>query len=138
MYASESLLTLDHSTLFYWTLSNPSAGDKRKRNDAINEWNAAVPNIKPTSGLRAARTSRGRSESAAPSRMSGAGRSSIPSVLTESVKIVNRSRTPALAEVKPEPTAEMCLHDEGGLSDYDEMRGDEREDAVASPIKGKN
>ena len=33
--------------------------------------------------------------------------------------------------------APICLTDNSGLSDNDELRGDEREAAIASPPKGK-
>jgi len=161
-----SLLTLDESTLLYWTLSGQYIGGKRKREDEITEWSSAVPNRtnKGTSraGLRAAVTSHARpssARSAAPSRrsgagrsstpslisgtgrsstpslISGAGRSSAPSVLTDKVKII--SRTSESAKVKPEPAPVVCLRDDGGLSDNDEMAGEEREAAFASPFKGK-
>jgi hypothetical protein len=68
--------------------------------------------------------------------MSGAGRSSAPSVLTSNVKIISRPQTPQSATVNPEP-ASICLRDNGGLSDNDEMIGEEREAAFASPFKGR-
>ena len=119
-----SLLTLDQLTLFYWTLSNSSTSDKRKRNDAIREWTAGVPKRTANSVTT-------------PSLTSSADRSSTPSVLSGNVKIISRSQTSESAKVNPKPASTICLHDIGGLSDNDEMRGEEREAAFASPIKGK-
>jgi len=137
MYAS--LLTLDQSTLHYRTLSGYYTGDKRKREDEITEWRSTVPKSKPTSGSRVARsvTRHPRAGSATPSLMSGVGRSSAPSVLTDNVKIISRPRTSELAKVNPEPASTVCLNDNGGLSDNDEVMGEEREAAFASPVKGK-
>lgn len=140
MHASESLLTLDHSTLFYWTLSDSYTGGKRKRSDAIREWSAAVPKSKPTSSLRAANsvTSRSRAKSAAPSRVGSAGCSTAPSVLTGTVNIISRRRTSELTEIKPELTSDDKSSLDGrDLSDKDDDEEDEREVAHSSPLRGE-
>ena len=69
--------------------------------------------------------------------MSGTGRSSAPSVLTGNVKIISQPRTSELAKVNSEPASTINLNENGGLSDNDEIMGEEREAAFASPIKGK-
>jgi hypothetical protein len=92
------LLTLDESTLFYWTLSNSSR--------------ALVTN-------------------------NPGNRLSAPSVLSDNVKIISRQNPD---KVKAEPVAgpSNTRHDsDGGLSDADEIMGEEREFAINSPIKGK-
>ena len=44
----DSLLTLDPTTLFYWT--RIQSKNKRKRSDSIQEWAAEIPsNVKPAS-----------------------------------------------------------------------------------------
>jgi len=42
-----------------------------------------------------------------------------------------------MAKVKPKPAAPITLHNNGGLSDTDEMKGEEWEATIASPPKGK-
>jgi hypothetical protein len=128
-----SLLMLNHSTLFYWTLSD-GVHDKRKRGDEIKEWASAVPKGKPTS--RAANSVTSHAQSAIPSLTSGASRSSAPSILTADVKIISRSRFESL-KVKPELASPIFVDNDGGLSDNDEVRGEEREAAITSPPKGK-
>lgn len=124
------LLTLDHSTLFYWTLSETSH-DKQKRSSAIKAWASAVPNSNLTSRATKSVTSH------VPSLTTGASRSSAPSVLSDNVKIITH-RASELVKVKSEllPTT-LSLNDDGGLSDNDERRGEEREVAINSPPKGK-
>jgi len=39
--------------------------------------------------------------------------------------------------VKTEPAPAITLHDDGGLSYNDKMRGEEQEAAIKSPPKGK-
>jgi hypothetical protein len=123
-----SLLTLDPVTLHYWTLSN-AADNRQKRGSAIKAWASAVPNGKPTS--RASKSI----FSHVPSLTTGASRSSAPSVLTNKVKIFSHQVSDSV-KVKDEPAPMISLFD-GGLSDNDEMRGEEREAAINSPPKGK-
>ena len=128
------LLTLDQSTLFYWTLSDASR-KQRKHSSAINEWAAAIPaTAKPT--VQVPRSTSSRAKSDIPSLTSGASRSSAPSVLTDNVKIISH-RASNLVKVKAEPVPELSIYDDGGLSDSDEIRGEEREVAINSPPKGK-
>jgi hypothetical protein len=137
MYAS--LLTLDQSTLFYRSLSEASTGHKRKRSDEIKEWNSAVPKSKPISGLQAANSvtsSHARPRSATPS-LSGAGRSSAPSVLTDNVKVISQRGTSESTKVNPELASTTGLDETGYLSSSGELSGEEREVAFSSPIKGK-
>jgi len=121
-----SLLTLDHSTLFYWTLSDTTPTQNR-----VSQWALAVPIGNPTSRPPSVASY---ARSTAPSLTSGASRSSAPSVITDNVKIINRESTSV--KVKTEiPT--ISLNDNGGLSDNDELMGEEREVAIKSPPKGK-
>ena len=112
-----SLLTLDHSTLFYWTLSNDSC-KKRKHSSAINDWASAIPtSAKPSS--QAQKSTSSRAKSGLPSLTSGASRSSAPSVLTQNVKIIT-------GHIKAEPAPDVhTMYYDSGLSDNDEMRGEE-------------
>lgn len=140
-----SLLTLDDFTLFYYTLSDVPA----KRSSLINEW---------ASGVSAPSTQAGKSKqgsksfSSRPKSTTGivvpsligdsTTRSSATSVLTDNVKIISRTAVAPAAQsskVKVE-TEVISLSDEGGLgglSDNDEMDGEERKIAINSPPKGK-
>jgi hypothetical protein len=126
-----SLLTLDQSTLFYWTLSDTTP-KMRKYASAIKEWALAVPTTaKPTSKAPSSVA-----KSNIPSLKSGTSRSSAPSVLTDNVKIISRQPSDSV-KVKAELAPTLSLSIDGGLSDNDEMRGEEREAAINSPPKGK-
>lgn len=132
-----SFLTLDQCTLFYWTLSDSSLNKKRKIS-AINEWASAsaIPDNVPASRApsEATATTSSRLRSVVPSLTSGSTRSS---VLTNNVTIV--SHQAPLVKVKAEMVPdEIEIHSDGGLSDADEIRGEEREAAIRSPPKGKN
>ncbi|KAH8980169.1 hypothetical protein EDB86DRAFT_3088138 [Lactarius hatsudake] len=59
----------------------------------------------------------------------------VPSVLTNNVKVISRV-APPLAEVQAEPN-DTGVNSDAGLSDNDEMNGNEREAAVNSPPKGR-
>jgi hypothetical protein len=120
-----SLLTLDQSTLFYWTLSDK----KRQHASSIKKWALDVPaTVKPTS--------KAPSNADIPQLTNGTSCSSAPSVLTDHVKIIShRALDPVKVKAEPSPT--FSSYNEGGLSDNEEMRGEEREAAINSPPKGK-
>jgi hypothetical protein len=118
------MLTLDQSTLFYWTFSDSNA---KKRKHMINEWAATIPNnAKPASPAPIQTTTqshKSHSNSALPSLTSSTSRLTAPSVLTNNIKIVTH---PALApvKVKAEPALDIIeIYSDGGLSDNDETRG---------------
>ena len=128
------LLTLDQSTLFYWTLSDASQ-KKQKHSSKINEWAATIPaTAKPT--FQAPRSTSSHAKSGIPSLMSGASHSLAPSVLTDDVKIISYWASNPV-KVKAEPVPELSMYDDGGLSDNDEIRGEEQEVTINSPPKGK-
>lgn len=130
------LLTLDELTLFYWTLSDASH-KKRKHSSAIDEWSLAIPAKATNSTKSAPKSTSSRARSDLPSLTSGAttSQSYAPSVLSDNVKIFSRQSLD-LVKVKAEPALEESMYD-GGLSDNDEMRGEERDAAINSPPKGK-
>ena len=128
------LLTLDQSTLFYWTLSDASFNKKRKIGSAINNWASTIPtNAKPS---HAPKSTSSRTNSDLPSLTSGASRSSAPSLLTHNVKIISHRASDSKVKAEPAPDADTMYYS-GGLSDNDEMRGEEREFAINSPPKEK-
>ena len=125
-----SLLTLDHTTLFYWTLSG-AAVNKKSHSSAIKKWASAVPHNEPPSQAHSVAS---HTRITTPSLTSGASRSSAPSVLTDNVKII---QAPDVVKVKSEPVPTVFLDDNGGLSDNNEMKGEEHEVTIKSPPKGK-
>ena len=136
------MLTLNQSTLFYWTLSDLNV-KKRKHGRAINDWASAIPsNAKPASHATS-QVSRAPSQMAhnrrsilpPPSLTSGTSGSTAPSVLTNNVRIVSHM-APASAKVIPEPI-DTGVDSNVGLSDNNEINGNEQEAAVNSPPKGK-
>ena len=137
----DSLLTLDETTLFYWTLSDLSLSKKRKHCETINDWAAGVPdNAAPTSRGAPSRTTTttARFKSGVPSLTTGTSRSrsSVPSVRTHDVKNVSR-RSVTSGEVKAKPRELIAVMSDAGLSDNDEINGEERLVAINSPPKGK-
>jgi hypothetical protein len=127
------LLTLDQSTLFYWTLSD-TPHKKQKHASAIKEWAQAVPaTAKPTS--KAAKSTSSCSTSDIPSLMGGTSHSSALSVLTDNVKIISYQALDSV-KVKAE-SATLSLQYDGSLSNNDEMRGEEHEAVINSPPKRK-
>jgi len=135
-----SFLTLDESTLFYWTLSDSYLDKKRKHSSVISEWASTIPsNAKPPSQApsHVIATTSSRPKSIVPSLTSGSSRSSAPSVLTNNVRIVSHGALLNSAKVKAEPTPDITIFSDGGLSDADEIKGEEREAAIKSPPKGK-
>src|SRR6266478_7576930 len=142
-----SLLTLYHSMLFYQSLSSPSLGhtDSKQKSDGVKKWcsavhtKAGVGNSKPTLQVSSSTTtsSHASARSATPSLMGSGGCSSTPSVLTDNVMIISWPQGSKLAKVKPQLASPIHLHDNGGLFNYDETRGEEWNAAIISPLKGK-
>jgi hypothetical protein len=122
-----SLLTLDESTLFYWTLSDNNLN--QKRSSAVNRWASAVPQAKSTSQVPRSTSSCAKTD--VPSLTIGSSArsayTSTPSILSNNVKII----------VKAEPAPAVSVYNNGGLSDNDEIKGEERDIAIKSPPKGK-
>jgi hypothetical protein len=131
-------LTLDHATLFYYSTLG-DASPERNRRQGIEKWKLAVvkgkrPRLPPS--LRASNSVIGRAQSATPSVAGSTSCSSAPSILTDKIEIINH-QTSGVAKVKSNLVPSIEIHDDGGLSDNDEMRGEEREAAFASTLKGK-
>jgi len=114
------MLTLDQSTLFYWTLSDK----KWKHGRAINDWASAIPsNAKPvsraTSQVSCAPRQMAHKPSSScsilplPSLTSGTSGSTAPSILTKNVQIVSHVAL-APAKVKPEPI-DIRVNSDAGL-----------------------
>jgi hypothetical protein len=129
-------LTLDHATLFYYSMLS-GASPERDCGEAIKKWKLAVPKGRRPS-LQASNSVIGCSRSATPSVAGSTSCSSAPSILTDKIEIINHNhQTTKVVKVKSNvvPSIEIC--DDGGLSDNDEMMGEEQEVAFASTLKGK-
>ena len=138
---SESLLTLNESTLYYYFLSDTFSNTKETFS-GINNWAAAIPD---NTSNKAASASGGISKSLNRSQASGS-RSRLPaltnatsrsstsaSVLSKNIKISQ----PVKARAEPHDTSPAIKVVEFGLQDEDETMGVEREAAFMSPPKGK-
>jgi hypothetical protein len=136
------MLTLNTTTLFYWTLSlNPTP---KKMKFSVEAWEKSIPsNAKPTSCAPSQANSMktGKSSgttkhynSTAPTLTSGTSSCSVTSVLTSAVTITSAAHVPP--KIKQDPDT-IYTQDEGGISDCEEITGVERAVAHASPIKGK-
>jgi hypothetical protein len=127
-----SMPVFDQSTLFYWTLSDASH-KKRKYASSISKWASAVPAIAgPT--LKP------------PSSHTNTSRLSRLSVLTDDISHQDSGSSKSLKinsesskslKVNSKSASAHPLYVDGGLSDNDEMAGEEREAAINSPVKGK-
>ena len=131
------MLTLDPTTLFYWTISLDPAPKKMKY--SVEAWAKSIPsNAKPASRApsQANSTKTGKSSTmkhysfTAPALTSGTSSRSVASVLTSAVTI-----TSGPVKIKQDPDS-IYTHD-GAISDCEETAGVERAAAHASPIKGK-
>ena len=140
------LLTLDESTLFYWTLSDSEAPHKKQKLTEINKWASAISGSRTTQAgstrpQAPTKSTSVRSKTDVPSLTSGTShRSYAPSVLSNDVKIISRRPSVVASKVKAEVAEHvlaLSINNNGGLSDYDEINGEERKLAINSPPKGK-
>ena len=130
-------LTLDKSTLFYWTLSNASS-KKQKHISAINEWTLAIPtNTSMKSTSQGPKSSSSCTKYNIASLINGVSHSSASSVLSNNVKIIHQASNATKSKSKPVPDASLSIHWDGGLLNNEEIRGNEWEVAINSPPKGK-
>lgn len=128
------LLTLDETTLFYYSLrhsyANPKASDEGFR-AVVNNWSAAVNLTKLPAP---ANTTGSKTESTlAP------GKSATASTISNSVAIESKVKLASTEKGKAKKSAvkvEEIEDDIHGIVDEDEMDGVEREDAMMSPVKG--
>lgn len=128
-------LTLDRCTLFYWTLTS-EAVHKKQKHSAVNEWALQIDNAKPAFRAPTSRSVSSRAKSSISSLTGGTARlsTSASSVLSKNVKITSHQ---SLDSAKADPPPDLASHVNGGLSDNDETKGEERMAAINSPPKGK-
>jgi hypothetical protein len=134
------MLTLDPTMLFYWTISDPPS---KKIKYFVESWAKYIPsNAKPAShapsqaNLATTRKSSSSNHygSTAPALTSATSSScsAASSILTSAITITS---THVPVNIKQDPDS-IYTYD-GGISDYKETAGIERNTAHASPIKGK-
>lgn len=137
------MLTLDPTTLFYWTLSDTPEPPPKKMKYSVESWaktipSSAKPSSRATSQANSVKTGklgsiRNGSALASASR-SQATISSSASVLTTDIA-VTYAQVPQAVKIKQDKDAIQTY--DGGLSDCEEIAGVERDAALVSPIKGK-
>jgi hypothetical protein len=140
-------LTLDQSTLFYWTLSD-SNDKKRKHGRIVSEWASRCPSkAKPTSRassqtiIMTCKFSSSCSNSILPIPLltNISNSTAPPSVLAKNIRVVSRmapASAPAKVKANLEPV-EIVVYSDAGLSDHNETKGNERDAAVNSLVKEK-
>jgi hypothetical protein len=110
------MLTLDHSTLFYFSLnSNPEPFKK-----GIKGW---------ASNVDVSLSERAKPSSTRPGSKAGSSKS----IITSKSTLVDNVVISRKVEVKPEPDVETF----GLFQDEDETIGAEHDAAISSPIKGR-
>lgn len=131
------MLTLDATTLFYWTLSDPPP---KKMDFIVESWAKSVRPKSSASRANSVKTGFSkRPGSTLPgltsSRSQGA---SSASILTNAITISTKGSKAQVPEaVKIKQDADAIYSFDGALSDNEEITGVERDAAHASPIKGK-
>lgn len=132
------MLTLDPTTLFYWSLLSEPPPKKMKY--SVESWAKTIPSKAksasgPTSRANSAKTGKARSTGTAPALINSRSQAtSSASVLTSAITITNAQ----VPEVKIKQDKGAIYSYDGALSDNDEITGVERDAAHASPVKGKN
>jgi hypothetical protein len=121
-------LTLDESTLYYWTLSDIPP----KSSAVIKKWSSTVP-----AHMKSESTSQGPKSTSSRTLIGGASRSSANSVLTDNIKVISHQYSDQVKIKVESRAADVISLSDGGLSDNDELHGKERESAINSPPKGK-
>jgi hypothetical protein len=128
-----SLYTLDVTTLYYWNISNDATSDgSNTTHFNFNRW---ANGIQPSS--KSDRTS---SRHLHTSRVPSLTHSTKTGTSGASAPTSNRSALAGNVAIKPGRTgvsATINVNDIGGLSDHEEIEGEEYETAKNSPVKGK-
>jgi hypothetical protein len=133
---TSNMLTLNPTTLFYWTLSNPPP---KKMKYSVKSWEKSIPsNAKPasctTSQANSVKTGKSTTNgygSMAPA-LTSASSHPASSVLTSTITI-----TSAQVPVKIKQDLDAIYTYDGALSDHEETAGLKCDAAHASPTKGK-
>jgi hypothetical protein len=136
------MLTLDPTTLFYWSLSDPPP---KRMKYSVETWAKTIPSnaaSRSTSQANSVKTGATAKRNASASGSTGtpalmSSRSQAPSstsVLTNDITITN-AQVPEAVKIKQDTKAIYSY--DGALSDHEEITGVERDAAHASPVKGK-
>jgi hypothetical protein len=123
-----SMLTLDATTLFYYSLSDTyTTNAKNTHSGLINDWAAKVPQFSKLPTSKSASTSS--KSQLTLSQTTSSSRSSCPPASRSA--LTNIVRISALDDDKV-----MVVDDEDAFSERDETKGNKREAAINSPPKG--
>ena len=144
------MLTLDPTTLFYWTLSDPPA---KKMKYSVKSWVKMIPtNAKPAScatSRASCATSRANSvKTGKASTVAGSGKrhsstTSTPTLMSANtlsccaITINDHSQLSQAVKIKQNHDVDAIYTYDGALSDCEEITGIECNAAHASPIKGR-
>jgi hypothetical protein len=120
------MLTLDPTTLFYWTLSDPPP--QKIKSSTVETWAKSIP----SSAKPVTRKSSTSCHSFTALALTSASSHATSSILTSNITI-----TSAQDHIKIKQDPDSIYTYDGGLSDHEETAGVERDAAHASPIKGK-
>ena len=130
------MLTLDPTTLFYWSCSDPPP---KRMKFSVESWvkanssNAASRTMSQANSVRSGKTST--RTGTAPALMSSWSQAaSSASVTTSSISITN-TQVPKAVKIKQDKN--VIYSYDGALSDNEKITGVEHNAAHASPIKGK-
>lgn len=136
------MLTLDPTTLFYWSLSDPPS---KKMKYSVESWAKNIANANPasraTSRANSVRTGKAsttgtskRHGSTAPALSASGSSQPASSVLTNAITVTD-AQVPRTVKINQD-TDTIYAHN-GAISDCEETAGVERDAAFASPNKGK-
>ena len=124
------MLTLDHTTLFFWDLSNVSK--KAKCNTPVTEWVSTLPK-KTKEGSRTSK------HFFHPPSLTNQSTLTTESICTSD----QNNLLPLRVYIKPEAKDDHVYSNEDGqlflmdgISNRDEVDGEERKEAIKSPPKG--
>jgi hypothetical protein len=130
------MLTLDPTTLFYWSLSDDPPPKRMKY--SVMSWAKDIPTKASTSRVssrtNSVKTSFSKPNTATAPALTNSRSQASASVLTSAISITN-SQVPEGIKIKQDPDAIYSF--DGALSDNEEITGVERDAAHASPFKGK-
>jgi len=126
------MLTLDECTLYYYFLNSDAEPIKK----GVKSWAAQVDEFSHTSKPNSKPASlKSKPASTKSHAASSSTRISSKSTLTETVVI--KAEQKGRRELKADPSVSDDDVLVGGFEDEDETKGEERDAAIASPIKGK-
>lgn len=124
------VLTLDETTLFYYTMTS---SEPASRTGTVKNWAAKTDVFSAPKSKNSSSSFSSRSRAGAPSLTYGSSRSTKSSAISNHI-LISSDRTHVNA-ADNDPVNDGNSH--GGFDDEDEIHGAERDEALSSPRKGK-